>query len=118
MDSDMPLEVETEQKPNGVTIVKITGALALGRESQRVEAAIDDLVSLGRARIVLDLGGVEHIDSTGVGIVTFCFGRMKEVGGTLRVARASGKVRDIFRITSVDQLVPFDDSLDAAVASA
>lgn len=113
----MPLDVATADQPNGAVVVKVTGALAIGRDSQKVETAVEQLIRLGRRRLVLDLSGVDHIDSTGVGIVAFCFGRMKEAGGALRVAGAAGKVRDIFRITAVDQLVPFDDSLDGALGA-
>ena len=114
----MSLDVQTFQQPNGVTVLQLVGTLAIGRESQRVEAAIQQLISLGKDRIVMDLGGVEHIDSTGVGIVTFCYGRIRDTGGSFRVARAAGKIRDIFRVTSVDHLVPFDESLEASVAAA
>lgn len=114
----MPLDVQTVQQPNGVVVVHLSGTLAMGKESQQVEAALQKLISLGRDRIVMDLGDVEHIDSTGVGIVTFCYGRIRDTGGSFRVARAAGKIREIFRITSVDNLVPFDESLEAAVAAA
>jgi anti-sigma B factor antagonist len=114
----MPLTVETISQPNGAVVVQVTGALTIGRESQRVETVLEGLISSGLKRIVLDLGGVDYMDSTGVGIVTFCLGRLNEVGGTLRVARAPGRIREVFRITAVDRLVPFDDSLDSAVAAA
>jgi anti-anti-sigma factor len=113
----MPLDVATVDQPNGAVVVQVTGALALGRDSQKVETAVEQLIRLGHRRLVLDLTGVDHIDSTGVGIVAFCFGRMKEAGGAMRVACAAGKVREIFRITNVDRLVPFDDSLDRALAA-
>lgn len=113
----MPLDVATVDPSDGAAVVKVTGALALGRDSQKVESAVEQLIRLGRRKLVLDLSGVDHIDSTGVGIVAFCFGRMKQAGGELRVAGAAGKIREIFRITAVDQLVPFDDSLDAALGA-
>ena len=113
----MPLDVATVDQPNGAVVVKVTGALAIGRDSQKVENAVEQLIRLGRRRLVLDLSGVEHIDSTGVGIVAFCFGRLKEAGGALRVVCAAGRIREIFRITAVDQLVPFDDSLDRSLAA-
>jgi anti-sigma B factor antagonist len=113
----MPLDVATADQPNGAVVVKVTGALALGRDSQKVESTVEPLIRMGRRRLILDLSGVDHIDSTGVGIVAFCFGRLKAAGGSLRVVCAPGKVREIFRITAVDQLAPFDDSLQAALAA-
>ncbi len=114
----MQLQVSTVSQPNGVAVVKVVGTLALGRESQRVEATVQDLIAHGTNRIVMDLGGVEQMDSTGVGIVTYCYGQVKEAGGKFRVAEAKGKIREGFRITSVDALVPFDPDLDTSIAAA
>lgn len=112
----MPLSVETEDR-GPITIIRLSGNLAMGRDSQQVENTVAELLQRGRIHLVLDLAGVNAIDSTGVGMVSFSFSKVKERGGHLRVAGGKGPVRDVFRVTLLDTLVPFHESVDGAVAS-
>ncbi len=112
----MPLSVETEDR-GAITIIHLSGNLAMGRDSQQVENTVANLLQKGHLDLVLDLGGVSSIDSTGVRMVSFAFSKVKERGGHLRVAGGEGPVREVFRITLLDTLVPFHESVDAAVAS-
>jgi len=112
----MPLKVETEDR-GPITVIRLSGNLAMGRDSQQVENTVTDLLQRGRINLVLDLAGVDGIDSTGVGMVSFTFSKVKERGGHFRVAGGQGSVREVFRVTLLDTLVPFHESVDAAVAS-
>jgi anti-sigma B factor antagonist len=112
----MPLKVETEDR-GPITVIRLSGNLAMGRDSQQVENTVTDLLQRGRINLVLDLAGVDGIDSTGVGMVSFTFSKVKERGGHFRVASGEGSVREVFRVTLLDTLVPFHESVDAAVAS-
>lgn len=110
------LDVTTSALENGATVVSLKGKLALGRDSQQVETTIQKLLESGSKNIILDMSGINYIDSTGVGIVSFCFGKIKAGGGTLKVAGAVGTVREVFRITMLDTLVPFVASVEDAAA--
>lgn len=111
----MSLSVQTEDR-GAVSILKLTGKLALGRDSQQVENTVTQMLNEGKTNLVIDLDGVDYIDSTGVGIVSFCFGKVKD-RGQLRVSGAKGHVREVFRMTLLDTLVPFHETVEEAVAS-
>jgi anti-sigma B factor antagonist len=64
--------------------------------------------------VVLDVAGLNQIDSTGVGIVVMCSGKLKKAGGELRLAGASGMVEKVLKMTSIDQIIHFYPTAAAA----
>lgn len=113
----MLLNIEKETAANGVVVLKISGRVSLGRDSQQVEWQVNDLLKEKQTRVVFDLTGVSHMDSTGVGILMMCSARLKKAGGDLRVAGAQGLVSDVLRITRIDSIVPMHStSAEAAQA--
>jgi anti-anti-sigma factor len=55
------------------------------------------------------------IDSTGLGIIVFCAGKVKEVGGELRVAGARGDVEHLLQMTHVDHIIALYPNTAAAL---
>lgn len=113
----MSLEIEMRRIEPGITVLELAGKISLGRESQRVETVVQDLLRLDEKRIVLDISRVDHVDSTGIGILAYCYGTMNRSGGDLRIAGASGKVLHLLQITRLDGVLPLCDSVEMACAS-
>ena len=99
-----------------MVVVEIVGRIIAGPECQQIEWLISDLLSQDEKKIVFDISGVSHIDSTGVGIIVMCFGKMKKAGGDLRVAGARGIVEEVLRMTKVDSIISLYPTAAAAVA--
>jgi anti-sigma B factor antagonist len=68
----------------------------------------------GGKHIVFDLSGVTHIDSTGIGRFIDAYSKIGKLGGQIRMAGASGAVRDAFRVTRLDTVFPFFATVDDA----
>lgn len=113
----MLLEIEQTRIEPDVTVLKFTGKLTLGRESQRVETLVLDLIRKGEKKFVFDLGGVTYIDSSGLGIITLCSGSAVQAGGGLRVAGASGIAERLFKVTKLDSVIPFYATVEEASAA-
>jgi anti-sigma B factor antagonist len=111
------LTVEKRFADSDVPVLSLTGRLTLGRDCQQVEWQLDDLLREGKLRVILDLSGLNFIDSAGVGIVVMCFGKLKKSGGTLRVAGAAGVVENTLKMTNVHQIVRFFPTVEAAAGS-
>ncbi len=111
----MLLNIEKQQAANGVMVLKITGRISLGRDSQQVEWQVNELLKEDQKRVVFDLTGVNHLDSTGIGILVMCSARLKKAGGDLRVAGAQGLVSEVLRVTRVDNIVPMHSTSAEAV---
>jgi anti-anti-sigma factor len=101
------LEIETKRPQPDLVVVEIKGRITIGRECKQLEWTTDSLVREKREKkIIFDLTGVTHIDSTGIGIIVMSAGQVKEAGGELRLAGANKHVDQVLKLTSVDKLVP------------
>ena len=112
----MPEIVERLIEPD-ITVVELSGALALGHEAQRIESLIEDLVRKGSRRIVLDMSGVDHIDSAGIGMVALASGKLREAGGKLTVVAPEGRVLQLLKQTQMTTIVKVAASVSAALES-
>ena len=109
----MPFEIENRE--SGVVVVSVTGSMTLGAELPVLEARLADVSQGPDPKLVLDLAGVDFMDSSGLGVVVTCFGLINEAGGQCRVAGAGEQVRRLFRITEVDTLFVLDESLEESL---
>lgn len=110
----MILQVGLQEVGGGVTAVELKGRICLGRDCQQVEWQVEDLLKAEKKKVIFNMGGVTLVDSTGVGIIVTCFGKMKRAGGELRLADVRGSVKDILKMTQLDQIMPFYPSVEAA----
>ena len=100
-----------------VTVITCRGRLVLGEEADALLKQIDDLLPIN-SRILLHLGGVEFIDSGGLGLLVRCLTRVQNAAGQLSICALSPKVSDVLRITKLDSVLkPYYAEADA-IASA
>lgn len=110
-----PLQISHEEIRPDVVAVRLSGKLMLGPESAALEDLIIDLLKQGRRKFVIDLAGVTHIDSTGIGRFIASLGRVQESGGTLVMVAAGGFVRESFRIMRLDTVFHFYSDVETAL---
>jgi anti-sigma B factor antagonist len=101
----MLLQIEQKRIEPDIAVVEMTGRFALGRESQRLESIVDELVKSGSTRTILDLTGVNYVDSAGIGLIALAAGRLKEAGGRLVVVAPDGRVLEMLKMTQVNRIV-------------
>jgi anti-sigma B factor antagonist len=99
---------------DGVAIVDISGRLELGQESAALRDLIFDLLKNGHKQILLDLGDVYYIDSTGLGTLVSAFKTVRKQEGELKLLNLTNKVKDLLQITRLYTV--FDIMNDEAVA--
>jgi anti-sigma B factor antagonist len=110
------MEVRTEVSDiAGWTVVSIYGELDVATAPSLREQLIG-LVGDGSTKLVLDLEGVDFLDSTGLGVIVSALKRARTNGGDLRLVCTQARIRRLFEITGLDKAVPLLPSLDAAVA--
>ena len=107
--------VETKiQQIGDVTVVEMSGRLHLGNSLSYAENAINRLIDGGTRKLVIDLAQLEYIDSSGLGMLIYCSGRMQQSGGRMRVAGAGGPVARVFEIAQAGRVLQFDADLASA----
>jgi anti-sigma B factor antagonist len=103
----MILHLEKSQPAADVCLLEFSGKLLMGNDSRQVEWTVAELLKQGTKKIIFDLSRLESIDSTGVGILVMCEGRVRHAGGEVRIAGPVGLVHDTLVMTHVDRLMRF-----------
>jgi anti-sigma B factor antagonist len=111
----MVLEIQSKAVGE-VMVLEMAGRITLGRDCQQIEAHIEELLRAKQTKVIFDLTHVKHMDSTGIGILVMCSGKLKDAGGELRLAGASGVVGQTLKLTRMETIVPTYASVEEAVA--
>lgn len=105
-----------EQIIDDVVVLRLEGQATLDAEERRLRDVVSDLIASGKTRIVLDLERVPYVDSVGVGEMVRAYSAVVRAGGTLRLAAATRRVRDVLEATQLLRVMRLCDTVDAAVA--
>ena len=101
----MILEIEKKTVGN-IVVLEMSGRITLGRDCQQIESDVDELLRNQQTRVVFDLSKVKYMDSSGIGILVMCSGKIKGAGGELRLAGATGVVDQTLTLTRMSVIVP------------
>lgn len=97
-------------------VLAVTGELDVATAPQLRQEAVR-LSAAGRNHLVVDLSGVDFLDSTGLGVIVGVVKRVRTHGGELAVAGAEDHVMKVFEITRISDVVPMFAAADEACAS-
>lgn len=101
----MILQLQKSQLSPDTCLLEFTGKLMMGNDSRQVEWSVAELLNAGVKKIIFDLSKLDSIDSTGVGIIVMCEGKVRKAGGEVRIAGPVGLVHDTLIMTHVDRIV-------------
>ena len=112
----MTMKANTRQV-DGITIVDLSGRITLGEGSVVLRDLVRDLLNKGSKRILLNLGDVTYIDSSGIGELVSAFTTARNQGGELKLLNLTKKVNDLLQITKLYTVFDVRDDETAAVKS-
>jgi len=96
----------SERQAGDVTILDLAGKVTIGEGSVALRNAIRRLLGEGKNKILLNLGGVGYIDSSGIGELVSSFTAVNKEGGVLKLLNLTQKIQDLLAITKL--LTVFD----------
>ncbi|KRE60862.1 anti-sigma factor antagonist [Nostocoides sp. Soil756] len=111
----MELSVTTSHHDD-VSVVTVEGEVDVHTAAQ-LRQSLDQEITGGHVRLVVDLDAVSFLDSTGLGVLV---GRLKLVrngSGWLRIVCSSDRILRVFRITGLDKVFGIHASVDEAIAA-
>jgi anti-sigma B factor antagonist len=111
---DLSLSTRTE---GGRTVVDVVGEIDV-YTAPRLREQLTELVDSGRYDIVVDMTGVEFLDSTGLGVLVGGLKRVRLHEGSLRLVCTQERILKIFRITGLTKVFPIHQTAAEAVAAA
>jgi len=112
----MSIDFSTRQADD-ITIVDLKGRITLGEGSVTVRDTVHDLLSNGKKRILLNLGNVNYIDSSGIGELVSAYTAAKKQGGELKLLNLTKKIHDLLQITKLYTVFDVKDDEALAVES-
>ena len=96
----MTMKASTRQV-DGVTIVDLSGRITLGEGSVILRDTVRELIGKGNKKILLNLGDVNYIDSSGIGELVSGFTTVTNSGGQLKLLNLNKRVKDLLQITKL-----------------
>jgi anti-sigma B factor antagonist len=102
---------------DGVPVVVVTGDVDFGSAPRLRDAVLKHAAS-GDPLAVVDLSGVDFLDSTGLGVLVACLKRFRTLGGDLRLVVVTDRVRKVFEITGLDRAFALHPTVELASAVA
>ena len=102
---------------DGVTIVDLSGRITLGEGSVVLRDLVRELLNKGNKKILLNLGDVTYIDSSGIGELVSAFTTVRNGGGELKLLNLTKKVHDLLQITKLYTVFDIKDDETQAIQS-
>ncbi len=111
----MDLGLDVSER-NGYAVLSVRGEVDVYTAPKFRERLIE-LVSDGKHRIVVDLEGVEFLDSTGLGVLVGGLKRLRSHDGDLLLVCTQPRILKVFEITGLTKVFGIHDSVDQAVST-
>jgi anti-sigma B factor antagonist len=102
---------------SGVRILDCEGKITIGSGDVELRRQIEDAVGEGHLNILVNLKGVTHIDSSGIGELVGCYTTIARKGGRMKLANLTQKINDILHVTQLITVFDVFDNEAEAIAS-
>lgn len=107
----------TTTQQGTVTVIGLAGSLMGGPDATTLIGKINECIDDGKKNLVIDLSQVQFINSSGLGLLINGVTTMKNAGGRLKIAGASAKIQNLFKITRLESMMEQYPTMQEAVKS-
>jgi len=106
-----------EREENGVAILELSGKIMGGPDSEKFSSTLKQLIHEEKTRVLIDLGKVTWVNSTGLGILISGYTTMKRSNGEMKLLNVSDRIESIFMVTKLYSVFESFKDEDEAIAS-
>lgn len=110
----MRLQIDTARIEGEILVVRLSGNITRWDGPYADELFIDGLLDKGEKKLIVDLTGVDQMDSSGVQFLYACDSAVRNAGAVLRFTGANARVARLFQITRLDAVLHFYPTIEAA----
>jgi anti-sigma B factor antagonist len=107
----------TSREIGSVTVIDMDGRITLGEGSALLRDLIHENLAKGHRKIVMNLAGINYIDSSGLGELVSGYRLVKSEGGEVKLLNLNKKVTDLLQITKLYTVFDVHNQEDQALAS-
>jgi anti-sigma B factor antagonist len=112
---DLGIEVDDSRSRTPHVVVAVRGEVDIATAPKLREKLVE-LASQGAQQVVVDLDGVEFLDSTGLGVLVGGLKRLRSHDGDLLLVCTQSRILKVFEITGLTKVFSIYDSVDGAVS--
>jgi anti-sigma B factor antagonist len=102
---------------DGVEIIKLDGKITIGAGDQQLRDVINNALNSGKTKLLLDMGGVTTIDSSGIGELVGSYTTVTNRGGKLRLLHLPAKLNELLHVTQLITVFEVYENEAEALAS-
>jgi anti-sigma B factor antagonist len=106
-----------ERLVGDVAVLELTGKLDCGAGERDFQDIMDGLSKRGQLKVVIDLKGVAHLDTTCLGHLIAAHIRFQRSRGGVRLIRTPARIRHLLAIVRLDRVLVTFDTEEEAVAA-
>jgi anti-sigma B factor antagonist len=109
----MSLEIASRER-EGIVLLDLKGRITMGDEVSIFRAAFEKAAALPGSKLVLNMQGVDYVDSTGLGALVMCSTRFRNINGVAKLVHVNRRNIELMVMTKIDTIFEvFDDETDA-----
>jgi anti-sigma B factor antagonist len=109
----MALEIQTRER-EGVAILDLKGRITVGPEAAALREKVSESSAAGKRNVILNLEGIDYIDSTGLGALVICATSLRKSGGSLKLLNLNRRNIELLVMTKLATVFEiFADEQDA-----
>jgi anti-sigma B factor antagonist len=109
------MEIEKTEK-GAVTVIVVRGVIKLGESAKTFSSFLGEVLDQGTNPVVVDLEGIDHVDSTGLGELVGYLQRFEAQGRRMAFVNPARRLRRLFELTRLNEIVPIYDDQARAIA--
>jgi anti-sigma B factor antagonist len=100
-----------------VTIIVVQGVIRLGESAKTFSSFLREVLEEGSKPVIVELEGIDHVDSTGLGELVGYLQRFEEQGRRMAFVNPARRLRKLLELTRLDQVVPIYPDRASAIAA-
>jgi anti-sigma B factor antagonist len=109
----MALDIQRRERED-ITVLDLVGRITVGEEAGALRDTLRELAAGGVRNVILNLAGVDYIDSTGLGALVVCFTSLGKQGGQLKLENLNRRTIELLLFTKLTTVFEiFGDEQDA-----
>ncbi len=101
----------------GVTVVEVRGVINFGEPAREFSSYLQDLLAADVPSVLVDLSGIDHVDSTGLGELVGYLQRFEKEGRRLALYRPHRRILSLLRLTRLDEIFSIYEDREEAITA-
>ncbi|MDX2436406.1 MAG: STAS domain-containing protein [Acidobacteriota bacterium] len=101
---------------DGVTVIAVRGVINFGESARQFSSFLQGLLDSRVPAVLVDMSGIDNVDSTGLGELVGYLQRFEKEGRRLALLRPHRRILSLLRLTRLDEIFPVYEDREGAIA--